>query len=167
MMKVAVNCEFTSEELEKLLVNSMLKALTRVGMMIEPSTIMTLLQTLGASMAGSPGGPAMPFGSPGCPRAGGPFGGPSPFGGFGGPSSSPFQGGPFATGRPQPEKNGAAHVEHCFAIEETRHMERGWGCCKCATYNGADREVCRHCDHRRCHANATPPSPAASPEPAP
>ncbi len=47
--------------------------------------------------------------------------------------------------------------DKCFAIEETRHMEAGFGCCKRATYNNVSRTACRHCGHARCDAIITPP----------
>lgn len=37
----------------------------------------------------------------------------------------------------------------CTPIEH-RGLMPGWGCCVCRTYNGEQRERCKHCDHARC-----------------
>lgn len=29
-------------------------------------------------------------------------------------------------------------------------MFPGWGCCKCRTYNGDQRDGCKNCNHPRC-----------------
>ncbi|HTQ47927.1 MAG TPA: hypothetical protein VMI75_34455 [Polyangiaceae bacterium] len=58
-------------------------------------------------------------------------------------------------------------VERCFAIEESRSMEAGWGCCNCATYNGMQRTKCRACGHGNCMIQVTAePVPERGPTPA-
>lgn len=37
----------------------------------------------------------------------------------------------------------------CQAIESA-HVMPGWGCCRCQTYNGGHRRVCKNCGHARC-----------------
>jgi hypothetical protein len=62
-------------------------------------------------------------------------------------------------------------VTSCFPIEETKHLEAGWGCCRCATYNGLQRGLCRTCGHPRCTANGSrdvgPPPSIVTPPPSP
>jgi hypothetical protein len=41
-------------------------------------------------------------------------------------------------------------VVKCFRIDESRGLEAGWCCCKCATYNALERSACRHCSHPCC-----------------
>ncbi len=36
----------------------------------------------------------------------------------------------------------------CFFIPETSRVLPGWGCCRCRTYNGLQREACRGCGHQ-------------------
>jgi len=40
--------------------------------------------------------------------------------------------------------------ERCERLEASQFIEEGWVCHLCDTYNGAQRSVCRHCDHERC-----------------
>ncbi len=38
---------------------------------------------------------------------------------------------------------------HCKRVEHP-HVMPGWGCCKCATYNGLQRRECKACGHEPC-----------------
>ncbi len=40
----------------------------------------------------------------------------------------------------------------CRTFDGTAHLEPGWGCCGCRTYNGQQRTHCMACDHQRCDA---------------
>lgn len=40
--------------------------------------------------------------------------------------------------------------EKCELIINSKHVMPGWGCCKCRTYNGIQRESCRSCNHKCC-----------------
>lgn len=37
----------------------------------------------------------------------------------------------------------------CEPVEHPNIMP-GWGCCQCRTYNGIQRNACKHCGHERC-----------------
>jgi hypothetical protein len=41
-------------------------------------------------------------------------------------------------------------VSQCFHVR-SGHVVPGWGCCKCRTYNGYQREQCRKCGHEHCY----------------
>jgi hypothetical protein len=36
------------------------------------------------------------------------------------------------------------------------HVVPGWGCCKCHTYNGYQREKCWNCGHVPCYETGSP-----------
>lgn len=38
----------------------------------------------------------------------------------------------------------------CVYIPESAHLMEGWGCCKCKTYNGMRRLVCKYCGNVPC-----------------
>lgn len=38
----------------------------------------------------------------------------------------------------------------CELIKGNEYILPGWGCCKCRTYNGLQRDECRGCGHRCC-----------------
>ncbi len=75
----------------------------------------------------------------------GPFG-PPPGAGYGPPGARVVV----------PMSGSGVEVKECFPIEETRQNEAGWGCCRCATSNSAQRSECRTCGHKRCGAVVTP-----------
>jgi|GEM_PF-1995779 len=173
-MKANVNVEFASEEIEgfvkRALTNGILDALG--GM--EPQHVQMMLGGIqtGIGMVLSQAQAAM-HGRPPQPvrGSGGPFGPPNPFGSpFGPPQPYAATGappGPYAppqSDNVRPIQRESAVTERCFRIEATRHLEEGWGCCGCSTYNGVQRTHCRHCGHPRCGAVITP-APAAGPAP--
>ena len=175
-MKGTINLEYSSEELEKFLSNAGVAMLVKFFKSIKldpnqvPAYIDYFKQGFKQAMAGSgfrvphayhhgpPGYPPPPVGY--VPRPGG------------GPSIADFQemlkrqqelfqqrqamGDP---GNVQPIRE-PGHVERCFPIEATRHIEGGIGCCQCATYNGTQRTHCRNCGHKFCVIATPPPAPA-------
>lgn len=109
---------------------------------------------MGPSSAGGPFGPPASYGYGYAPDGCFPFTPGYPPGRGRAPAARviPFPGGsagPFG-GEPGPD---IMH-QHCFPIEETSHLEAGWGCHLCATYNGLHRPACRRCGHPRCYAPA-------------
>jgi hypothetical protein len=38
----------------------------------------------------------------------------------------------------------------CILIEESEHLQAGWGCCHCRTYNGLWRDKCKQCNALHC-----------------
>jgi hypothetical protein len=140
---------------------------------VDPRSLDPLLKAVQSAMAGG-GRPQRPVpqgvvvgGAP----SGGPFGPPPGYGYCG--TDGCF---PFTPGYPTPQPPWGAHRrarvipfpgasgpfggepgpdimhQHCFPIEETSHLEAGWGCHLCATYNALQRPVCRRCGHPRCYA---------------
>lgn len=59
-----------------------------------------------------------------------------------------------ARGVPVPETSPPTRVaaEACVEHAETERVAAGWGCCRCRTYNGLQRVMCKHCGHARCSA---------------
>ena len=45
----------------------------------------------------------------------------------------------------------------CERVEVSPFNEEGWMCHPCGFYNGVQRAVCRHCDHERCDIVVPPP----------
>jgi hypothetical protein len=185
-MRAVINFEFASEELETFLSNAVVRSVSKMFGDIPPDQWRELQRVLqymfqqGMTVAMGMGGPGRqrphhhngPLGAPpGYPPPGYPS--PFPYGGppFGGPQPGPIPSSsppPYGDYGPQPMQDNVrpirepAHVERCFAIESTRHLEAGIGCCKCATYNRIERTHCRHCGHKFC-VIATPPGPPQPP----
>lgn len=43
----------------------------------------------------------------------------------------------------------AREAKRCEPVGTAR-LAQGWGCCRCRTYNGEQRSICRACRHERC-----------------
>ena len=52
---------------------------------------------------------------------------------------------------------GPVKRDRCDPVSRGPHLDDGWICHKCTTYNGNQRATCRHCDHERCDVIVTPP----------
>ena len=39
----------------------------------------------------------------------------------------------------------------CALLKDIPNVLPGWGCCKCRTYNGMQRFLCKYCGHPCCH----------------
>jgi hypothetical protein len=177
-MKASVNFEFGSEEIERFVAGAVTRGIWRALDGIGPNEMQVMLAGLhtGMGIVMSHAQQAM-LGRPHThgpppPWARGPFGPPpgQPYGATG-PIPSTGQG-PYATPDNVRPIRESAVTEHCFRIEATRHLEEGWGCCGCSTYNGLQRTTCRHCGHTRCGALITPapvggPAPRVAPAPVP
>jgi hypothetical protein len=152
-MRATVNVEFTSEELaefvedqgRRLVVDFLGSLFHHLNHHLDPQTVEVLKAAvaqgvqMATSMGRSGGGHRVPGGPPPPAPGSGPVG-LSPGYGYAGPAPT----------RESPV------VENCFRIEATRQLEEGWGCCRCSTYNGLQREHCRHCGHPRCGPVVTP-----------
>ncbi len=57
-------------------------------------------------------------------------------------------------GTPSPREGG---LKYCMPIEANPYQEKGWMCHECSIYNGAQRSVCRECEHERCDEAKRPP----------
>lgn len=156
--------EFGTEELQKFAVDAGAKIVLKLfdGMGSIPTEIQQdLLRQFMRGMEIAFNQPAAQHGRRARRVEQGPFGGfgPGPFD----PSPGPPGGipgyqpgaGPMPPDNVQPIRE-PAHVDRCFAIESTRYIEAGIGCCACATYNGVQRTHCRNCGHKLC-VIATPP----------
>jgi len=44
----------------------------------------------------------------------------------------------------------------CELITESKYLLPGWGCCKCHTYNGLQRNECKSCGHACCAEKPKP-----------
>jgi len=164
-VKFNLNVEVTDDELKEYAADVLLRSLGTVwrdlgGALANPQATaiaMNLFQQVASIQSGMRhpqqrqrgpvGPPAYPYG----PGLGVPAAGYSPPGPYG-TSAAPYGAPPGANGpdnvRPIRE---SAHVEQCFPIEETRNMEAGVGCCRCATFNNVQRTQCRSCGHVLCH----------------
>ena len=146
-MKANVQIEFTDEEVERYIAKLVFKGFTSLeaslGSVFNDPQAVSVLQTV--------------FGQLTRTQV------PQPQGGWYPPPWARSTAAPAGVGASvtrMPNTNSV--VDKCFAIEETRHMEAGWGCCRCATYNGVSRAACRYCGHERCGVIVTPPP---SPQP--
>lgn len=155
-MKFSVQAEATDEEIRTLAADAARRGLVEglkylddaMGRIFTPDATRNLFAVLGPIIQqvqqqglGGPGGPGLgpvTF----FRRAAGPIG--------------PMPASPPSTGRPASVPTGTM-VEHCFAIEESRNTEAGWGCHECATFNAAQRIACRACGHKKCGPIVTPP----------
>lgn len=153
-MKATINVEYSGEEIEKLAFSLAGRLLAKLGGVINPADAPTFLALMqqGMEMAMSQMQPQRAKRAPG-PRPNGAFP-------FGESSVGPF-GGPIPRGQGsdnvQPIRE-PGHVDRCFPIEATRHVEAGIGCCACATYNGTQRVHCRNCGHKLCVIETPPPA---------
>jgi hypothetical protein len=45
----------------------------------------------------------------------------------------------------------ADQEKKCKLLKDIPGLADGIGCCKCSTYNGVQRPVCKNCGHEFCH----------------
>ena len=48
-------------------------------------------------------------------------------------------------------------LTQCERVEACEHIDEGWICHRCDTYNGVHRPTCRLCSHERCDLVVPPP----------
>ena len=179
-MKATINVEYSGEEIEKLVSNLVSKQLFKFvgnfspeqtqGFLVGMRQALDMVLGQGGGQPQRGRGPSPRYGAPPF----GPFGGsfvPPPgfrheqWGSPGAPQDPPY---PQPAGRAvggilgdqdnvQPIRE-PGHVDRCFPIEATRHIEAGIGCCACATYNGMQRVHCRNCGHKLCVIETPPPA---------
>lgn len=142
-MRATVNVEFTSEELTRFVEQwankAIVTALSSALGSVSRSVSPSMLNTLrDAFVQAAVGLGAVPRGAPDSPPPAPPVG---------------------------PGADGEVPWVHCIPVESP-HVEPGWGCHLCRTYNGLQRSECRNCGHTRCAPSAPPRDPIpASPDP--
>ncbi len=57
----------------------------------------------------------------------------------------------------EPPQTRQASNGPCVRMDANDHLDEGWLCHVCATYNGMQRMGCRNCAHERCDIIVTPP----------
>lgn len=159
-MKANVSIEFTDEELKDFGWGLVTRGLAHIGNSIDKMPSDPQFVGMLQGMLNQFLNMGKPHGARGAPPHA--YAGPPPWGPYAVPPGAGFVPGygpqPPPQARVVPINPEIVH-EKCFAIDETRQLEAGWGCCQCATYNGLARDACRHCKHARCHHGPiiTPP----------
>ena len=130
-MRVAVNIEFTGEEIVKhaedlarrVGVNFFLDAY-KIGRRIDPTVVSALGRAFVEGVARAGKDQAPPESPPSAPVA-----------------------------------VGVRPLDRCARVGEHPEcvLDEGWECCRCHTYNGESRTACRTCKHERCDFIVTPP----------